>query len=252
MRTVDLNCDMGESFGPWVMGNDAELMKYISSANIACGFHAGDPTTMRRTVELALENDVAVGAHPGYRDLQGFGRRNISMPPGEVRDLVLYQVAALKGVCEAAGTVLRHVKPHGALYNQAASDPEIAAAVASAVAEIDGGLTLFGLSGSLLISAARDRGLKTASEVFADRTYQGDGTLTPRSAPLALIKDAADGVRQAVQMIEQGIVTAVDGSEVSIQADTVCLHGDGEHAAEFVRAIRTEFDARGIRVAPPS
>src|SRR4051794_15257632 len=180
MPTIDLNCDMGEGFGPWPMGNDAQLMKYISSANVACGFHAGDPSTMRRTVEMAVENNVAVGAHPGYPDLQGFGRRNMSLSADEVHDIVLYQVAALMGICEASGTSLHHVKPHGALYNQAARSEHLSRAIAKAVKSLNGDLVLFGLSGSSMIGESQKLGLRTASEVFADRTYLSDGSLTPR------------------------------------------------------------------------
>lgn len=249
MLTVDLNCDMGEAFGPWPMGRDAELMRFISSANIACGFHAGDASTMRKTVELAKENGVAVGAHPGYPDLQGFGRRNMSLSPGEVYDQVIYQVSALRGICETQGVPLCHVKPHGALYNQAARDERLAAAIADAVRAVDPRLILVGLSGSELIRAGQAMGLTTASEVFIDRTYQPDGSLTPRSEPNALIEEADLAVSQALQMIEQGTVTAVEGNEVAIRAETICIHGDGEHAVDFAAAIRREFESRSIRLA---
>lgn len=250
MLSIDLNCDMGESFGPWRMRNDAALMRHISSANIACGFHAGDATTMHRTVDLAIEHNVAVGAHPGYPDLQGFGRRALSMQPSEIFDIILYQVSALKGICEAVGTRLNHVKPHGALYNKAAKDGEIARAIAEAVLQIDASLILYGLSGSLSICEAEKAGLRTASEVFADRTYQPDGSLTPRSEPNALIRDLETASAQAVQMARARTVTATDGTTVPVTADTICVHGDTENALEMAAAIRRRFAEENITVRP--
>lgn len=249
MPSIDLNCDMGESFGAWTMGRDAELMEIVSSVNIACGFHAGDPSVMRRTAETAIEKRVDIGAHPGYPDLQGFGRRAMTFSPEEVFDLVLYQVAALKGICEAAGGRLHHVKPHGALYNTAAGDAALANAIARAVRGIDPGLILYGLSGSLLISEAEAEGLRTASEVFADRTYQPDGTLTPRSRPDALISDTEQAARQVVQMIKENSVMATTGEKVSLRAETVCIHGDGEKALEFAAAIREKLIENEIRIS---
>ncbi len=252
MTSVDLNCDMGEAFGPWPMGNDRELMPLISSTNIACGFHAGDPVTMRKTVELALRHDVAIGAHPGYPDLQGFGRRNMAMKPEEVFDLIQYQVSALKGICEAHGGKLHHVKPHGALYNQAAKDGQLSAAIAAAVKAIDPKLVLYGLSGSLLISEAREAGLCTASEVFADRTYQNDGSLTPRSEANALISDEETAARQVLQMVSTGTVGSTDGQEIAITAETVCIHGDGARAVAFAVSVRRLLDEHDIAVRPIS
>ena len=251
MNSVDLNCDMGEAYGQWPMGNDRELMPLISSANIACGFHAGDPTTMRKTVELALEHGVSVGAHPGYPDLLGFGRRKMEMKSDEVFDLVQYQVGALKGICESSGGKLHHVKPHGALYNQAASDRDLAHAIAAAVRDLDPDLILYGLSGSFLVSEAHQAGLRTASEAFADRTYQGDGSLTPRSKPHATIEDATVAARQAVTMVSDGIVRANNGTRVNIQADTICIHGDGPNAVNFARSINEAFRLRGIKIVAP-
>jgi 5-oxoprolinase (ATP-hydrolysing) subunit A len=248
MPTIDLNCDMGESFGAWKMGSDAELMEYISSANIACGFHAGDPTTMRKTAELAVANNVAIGAHPGYADLQGFGRRAMTMKPEEVFDLVLYQVSALKGICESFGGRLHHVKAHGALYNQAAKDIVLAEAIALAVARIDPELILFGMSGSYLITEAEKLGLRSASEVFADRTYQHDGSLTPRTEPNALITETAQAISQVIQMIESQTVTAIDGQSIPLRAETICIHGDGPNAVQFAKAIRQKLDETGIDV----
>lgn len=250
MLKIDLNCDMGESFGAWRMGSDAALMDFVSSVNIACGFHAGDPSVIRKTVETAIEKNVAVGAHPSFPDLQGFGRRAMSLSPAEVFDLVLYQVAAVKGICEALGGRLHHVKPHGALYNQAAKDKNLAAAIAKAVKAIDKNLIFYGLSGSVLISEAEKAGLKTASEVFADRTYAADGSLTPRTEPNALIHDSETAISQVLQMITEKSVTATGGEKVPIRAETVCIHGDGENALEFARKIKEKLTENGIKIHP--
>ena len=248
MFSVDLNCDMGESFGAWRMGNDAELMDYVSSVNIACGFHAGDATTMRRTVETAVKKGVAIGAHPGYPDLQGFGRREMSLSNDEAVDIVLYQISALKGICEAAGVRLNHVKPHGALYNRAAKDAALANAIASAVKALDPDFVLYGLSGSAMISEAEKVGLKTASEVFADRRYSPDGTLVPRTQPNALIDDIDTACEQVLQMVRSQTATAADGSSVVIKADTICIHGDGPHALEFARVIKDVLGKNEIEI----
>ncbi len=245
---IDLNCDMGESFGAWQMGRDADLMDYISSVNIACGFHAGDASVMRKTVELALKKNVAVGGHPGFPDLQGFGRRNMSLSPSEVYDIVLYQVSAIKGVCETLGGKLHHVKPHGALYNQAAKDKNLAEAIAKAVQDLDAELILYGLSGSYLISEAEKIGLKTASEVFADRTYQTDGSLTPRTEPNALIFETEKAIFQVLEMVKEQTVTAVSGEKVPLKAETICIHGDGENAVEFARDINHLLKKNGISI----
>ena len=248
MLTIDLNCDMGEGFGSWKMGNDAELMNYVTSVNIACGFHAGDPTIMRKTVELASGKGLAIGAHPAYPDLQGFGRRNMSFRPSEIFDFVVYQVGALKAICASAGTKLRHVKPHGALYNQAARSEELAHAVSEAVSSIDEDLILYGLSGSCLISEGRKAGLKTASEVFADRTYQSDGSLTTRSQPDALVSETGIAISQAIQMIEGGTVTSTNGDLVPLIAETICIHGDGPNAITFAASLRDAFRENRIEV----
>jgi UPF0271 protein len=250
MPTVDLNCDMGESFGPWKMGDDAALMDHVTSINIACGFHAGDPTTIRKTIEAAVKKGVAIGAHPGYPDLQGFGRRNMLLSPDEIYDIVLYQVAAVKGICEALGAKLHHVKPHGALYNQAAKSVELSRAIVRAVRSIDSQLIFYGGSGTCLISEAEACGLRAASEAFADRTYEADGSLTPRTSPNALITDQGRSVAQALQMVKSGTVTALSGEAVRIDADTICLHGDGDHALEFAIALRAAFQENGIEVSP--
>lgn len=248
MASIDLNCDMGESFGAWRMGADAELMNYVSSVNVACGFHAGDASVMRETIEKAIEKDLAIGAHPSFPDLQGFGRRNMKMSADEIFDIVLYQVSALKGICEAFGVRLHHVKPHGALYNQAARDATIAASIAKAVKAVDEKLVFYGLSGSFLIDEGEKLGLKTASEVFADRTYQTDGSLTPRVEPNALITDAEEAVSQVLQMIFERVVKSVDDEAIPITAETVCIHGDGENALRFARTIREKLTANGIEI----
>lgn len=248
MLSVDLNCDMGESFGAWQMGNDAELMDYVSSVNIACGFHAGDATTMRRTVETAIKKNVAIGAHPGYPDLQGFGRRDMSLSNDEAADIVLYQISALKGICESLGTRLNHVKPHGALYNRAAKDAGLAKAIASTVKALDPNLVLYGLSGSFLVSEAEIIGLKTASEVFADRRYSNDGTLVSRTQPDALFDDVNAACEQVLQMVHSQAVTAANGNPIGIKADTICIHGDGAHALDFAKAIRAALTENGIEI----
>jgi UPF0271 protein len=249
--TVDLNCDMGESFGAWSMGADAEVLEHVTSANIACGFHAGDPVIMRRTVARALERGVAVGAHPSLPDLQGFGRRAMSVGADEVYDLVLYQVGALAAFCRALGGRLSHVKAHGALYNMAAKNVALADGIASAVRDFDPSLTLFGLAGSELVRAGRSAGLRVANEVFADRTYQSDGTLTPRDKPHAMIHDTDAALGQVERMVREGRVRAVDGSEVALEADTICIHGDEPGAATFARQLRALLTRLGFVVCAP-
>ncbi|KUP24629.1 5-oxoprolinase subunit PxpA [Paenibacillus sp. DMB5] len=248
MKSVDLNCDMGESFGAYRLGQDEDILPYITSANIACGFHAGDPGTMSRTVQLALKHEVAIGAHPGLQDLAGFGRREIKLSPREAYELTVYQVGALWGFVRAEGGVLRHVKPHGALYNMAAASAALAEAIAVAVYRIEPELILFGLAGSELIRAGNRAGLRTASEVFADRTYQSDGTLTPRSRPDALVTDEQQALHQVLSMVQEGKVRSTDGRDVAITAETICLHGDGHHAVEFASAIRGSLESAGIAV----
>jgi len=254
MHRVDLNCDLGESFGAYKMGMDESVLPFLTSANIACGFHASDPGVMHNTVKLALKNKVAIGAHPGLPDLVGFGRRNMEISPQEAYEMVVYQIGALYGFVKAAGGRMQHVKPHGALYNMAAKRQDLAEAIAEAVYNVDPELILFGLSGSELVLAGEKIGLKTAHEVFADRTYQMDGTLTPRSQPGALIIDQVQAVSQVVRMIKEGKVLSLQGQDIDIKADTVCIHGDGAHALEFARQIREflgkaqiEFQAVGCK-----
>ncbi|RYU93481.1 LamB/YcsF family protein [Emticicia agri] len=248
MPSIDLNCDMGESFGTWTMGNDEALMQYISSANIACGFHAGDAGIMRKTAQLAIQNGVAIGAHPGFADIQGFGRRNMQLNADEVYDICIYQIGAMLNVVKALGATLHHVKPHGALYNMAAKDAKLAQAIAQATKDSQADLILYGLSGSLLITEAEKIGLSTASEVFADRTYQNDGSLTPRTQPNALIEDTETAVSQVIRMIKEQTVVSTDGNIVAIKADTVCVHGDGTHAVAFAKALNERIEAEGLLV----
>ena len=228
--------------------NDAELMKYVSSANIACGYHAGDAATMRQTVETAIEKDVAIGAHPGYPDRENFGRIAMQMSPNQVFEIVTEQIAALNEIVVNAGKKLSHVKPHGDLYNQSAHDAELAAAIAEAVFDFDPNLILFGLSGSVSINEAEKLGCNTASEVFADRTYQPDGSLTPRNLPNALIHDTDKAVSQVLQMVRMQTVTTLTGEAIPIRADTICIHGDGENAVEFAIAISQALKNNGIEI----
>lgn len=243
MSKIDINCDLGEG-----CGNDAELMRFISSANIACGAHAGDKATMQRIAELALENGVAIGAHPGYKDRENFGRTNLDLSPDEVRWLITEQIAVMADICNVLGTRMHHVKPHGALYNQSAKDAELAASIAEAVKAFDPGLVLYGLSGSVSIAEAEKIGLKTASEVFADRSYQNDGSLTPRSKPNALLYSVTDVTEQVLNMAKYSRVRTVDAIMFHLQADTVCIHGDGEHALEFAEAINSALTRNGFEI----
>ncbi len=249
MTTIDLNCDMGESFGAWRMGDDLAILDHVTSANVACGFHAGDPATMHRTVEAAFARGVAVGAHPGLPDLQGFGRRTMAVTPREAYDMVVYQVGALAGFARALGGRLAHVKAHGALYNQAAKDYALSEAIAQATYDVDPTLVLFGLAGSESVRAAQAVGLRAAGEVFADRTYQDDGSLTPRRRPDAMIEDADTSAAQAIRMVRDGVVRATSGADVPVRADTLCIHGDQPGALAFVRRLRERFAAEGIAVA---
>ena len=245
---VDLNCDMGESFGNWTIGDDAAILPFVSSVNIACGFHAGDPSVMRVTVQAAAAHHVAVGAHPGLPDLAGFGRREMAVSPQAVYDMTSYQIGALRGIARAAGVTVNHIKPHGALYNMAAVRSPIADAIALAVRDTDGSLTLVALSGSCLIDAGRATGLRTASEVFADRNYMPDGTLVPRSAPNAIVNDVDEAAARAVRMVQSHRVTAIDGSDVTVLAETICIHGDAPYAALFAQRIRVALAAADIAV----
>jgi len=247
---IDLNADVGESFGAYKLGHDEALIPLITSANVACGFHAGDPTVMRTTVALAREYRVAVGAHPGFPDLVGFGRRDINASPREVEDAVAYQIGALAGIAAAEGARLQHVKAHGALYNMAVRNRSLADAIARATAAIDRTLVLLGLPGSELIEAGRRAGLRTASEGFADRAYQPDGTLVPRTQAGAVIDDAETVVDRAVMMAREHAVIAIDGSRVTIDVETICVHGDTPGAAALATRIRQALASANIDVRP--
>lgn len=246
---IDLNCDMGEAFGIYRLGDDAELMKSITSANVACGFHAGDPVIMRRTVLLAKAHGVRVGAHPSFPDLQGFGRRVMELSPAEIKDGVLYQIGALSAFAKAAGMGLQHVKPHGALYNVAARDPQVARAIAEAVVEAGDDLILVGLYGSELIEAGRRVGLRVAREAFLDRAYNEDGTLVSRKLPGSVIHDAEEIVSRVLQMVK-GRIVAITGKEITLRPDTICLHGDTPGAARLAKLIRKRLEEAGMKPTP--
>jgi UPF0271 protein len=245
---MDLNCDMGESFGAYRIGADAEVLASVTSANVACGFHAGDPSVMRRTIGMAREAGVAVGAHPGLPDLVGFGRRDMRVSPAEVYDMVLYQIGALEGVARAEGVRLQHVKAHGALYNMAVRDGALADAIARAVRAFDPALILLGLPSSELLRAGREAGLPVAVEGFADRAYETDGSLTPRSRPGSVIHDPEMVVARAVRIAVEGRVTAVDGTDIAMRVETICTHGDTPGAERLTRLIRAGLAAAGVPV----
>lgn len=247
---IDLNCDMGESFGMYTLGLDEQVMPLISSANVACGFHAGDPQVLRRTVDLARRSGTGVGAHVSFPDLAGFGRREMNATPAEVENDTIYQLGAIYGFCRAAGVPLRHIKPHGALYNMAQKDRPLADAIVRAVAAFDRNLLVFAQPGSALEAAAEAAGLTAVSEVFADRAYNADGTLASRKLPGAVIDDPDQAAARAVRMVTHGSVTAIDGTEVPLRAATICVHGDTPGAVELIRRIRDGLAAAGVTVAP--
>ena len=249
--TVDVNCDMGESYGAWTMGNDAAVMPFITSANIACGFHGGDPATIRKTVALAVTANVAVGAHPSLPDLVGFGRRAMQISAQEMYDLVLYQAGAVAAFARAAGAPLHHVKCHGALYNMAATDEALSGAMARAVKDLGGHVMLYALAGSKMVAAGRQLGLGVVQEVFADRAYEDNGTLRPRSLPGAMVDDEATAIARAIGMVERGQVQSYAGKLIAVSAGTVCLHGDQPGALQFAAALRQACTQRGIKVAAP-
>lgn len=250
-RSIDLNADLGESFGAWTMGDDPGMLAFVTSANVACGFHAGDPRVMDRTVALAVKAGVALGAHPSHYDLRGFGRRTIAADPAEVEADVVYQVGALAAFVSSHGKALVHVKPHGALYNQAAVDPGLARAIARGVARVSRGLVLVGAASSEpMRKAAEAEGLRFAAEAFADRAYERDGTLVPRGRAGAVITDSAEAAGRAVRIASEGRIAAIDGTVIALAADTLCLHGDTPGAVEHARAVRTALEAAGITVRP--
>jgi UPF0271 protein len=250
VKRIDLNCDMGESYGAWKMGADADVMPFITSANIACGFHGGDPATIRKTVRLALDHGVAIGAHPSLPDIQGFGRRVMKISPQDMYDLVVYQAGAVEAFARAAGGRLHHIKCHGALYNMAAFDEALSGAMARAAKDL-GNVMLYVLSKSKSFEIAKRAGLPVAGEVFADRGYSDDGTLAPRDQPGGMIEDASKSVKQALAMVEEGYVTSLSGKRVPVAADTLCLHGDQPGAVAFAKEIRKAFSDRGISLGAP-
>ncbi len=247
---IDLNCDMGESFGCYTLGDDAAMLDVVTSANVACGLHAGDPTVMQATVALAARKGVAVGAHPSYPDLQGFGRRMMALTPAEIEATMLYQIGALAGFARAAGAPLVHVKPHGALYNVAARDQTVAEAIVRAVVAFDPTLIIVTLPDSALLRAAQAAGLRVACEGFADRAYREDGSLVPRSEPGAVIHDPALATARVIRMVTRGEVEAITGKVVPLRIDTLCIHGDKPGAVAIAAALRAALEAEGVVIAP--
>lgn len=250
MPTIDLNADLGEGFAVYRFPQEPALLALVTSANIACGAHAGDPMVMRETVTRAAAAGVVIGAHPGYPDREGFGRRELGATPEEISAMVVAQVGALAAVCAAAGTRLRYVKPHGALYNRAARDTAAARAMAEAVRAVDASLVLLGLDGSAMLRAGEDVGLAVAREAFVDRAYQPDGTLLPRGEPGAVLTDPAQVATRAVRMVTEHHVVAVDGTRHLVRPDSLCTHGDGPNAVELVRAVRNALEEAGVGIAP--
>jgi len=249
-KFVDLNSDLGESFGTYKIGLDEEVLKYVSSANIACGWHAGDPVVMRKTVEGALKNGVAIGAHPGFPDIMGFGRRNMTVSPDEMKQYTIYQLGSLYGFVKATGGKMQHVKPHGAMYNMAGKDARLARAIIEGIWEVDSNLIVLGLAGSELVNAAVEKGLKAANEVFADRAYNSDGSLVPRSLPGSMITDKKIAISRVLRMVTEGKVTAINGEDIDINVDSICVHGDNLEAVEFVRLIKEELFKAKVEIKP--
>lgn len=248
MYKIDLNSDLGESFGAYKMGRDEDIIPLISSANVACGFHAGDPDVMAKTVALCARTGTAIGAHPGFPDLVGFGRRNMNASVAEVKNMIIYQVGALAAFCKAVGVHLQHVKPHGALYNMAAKDDALAKAICEGILAVDESLILMGLAGSKMLEQAKALGLPYAAEVFADRAYEDDGTLVARTKPGAMITDEEQAVKRVIGMIKNHTVTSINGKEIAICPDSVCVHGDTAHALAFVQKLRDAFAAENISI----
>jgi UPF0271 protein len=250
MYRVDLNCDLGESFGAYVLGMDDKVIPFITSANVACGYHASDPVVMEKTVSLCKKHNVAVGAHPGFPDLMGFGRREMRVSGAEAKAYMLYQIGALDAFCRAADLRLNHVKAHGALYNMAARDTTLARAICQAIMEYDKSLVLLALAGSEMVRTAQEMGLPVAQEVFADRGYEEDGSLVSRQKPGAMITDEEEAIARVVRMVTEGKVSAVTGRDIPVRADSVCIHGDGEHALAFAQKIREALISSGVRLMP--
>ncbi len=249
-QKVDLNSDLGESFGAYTIGMDDEVIKLVSSANVACGFHASDPVVMKKTVERAVAAGIGIVAHPGFYDLMGFGRRNMNISPKEAYAYVTYQLGALSAFCKQQGAAIAHVKPHGALYNMAGKDYELAKGICQAIYDFDPELILLGLSGSQMINAGRDTGLRCANEFFADRAYEDDGSLRARTKEGAMIEDENEALERVVKVLKTGYVTTYSGNELELKIDSICVHGDNAHALEFVRTIRERLTKEGIGIAP--
>ena len=250
MYKVDLNSDLGESFGRYTLGMDADILQLVSSANVACGYHASDPLVMNKTIAMAKETGVRVGAHPGFPDLMGFGRRNMDVSPAEAKAYTLYQLGALDAFCKAHGVKMQHVKPHGAMYNMAGKDYALSKAICEAIYEYDKDLIVMALSGGELVHAAEDMGLKVAREVFADRAYEEDGSMVNRRKEGAMITDENEAIARVVRMIKEQKVTAITGKDIPIKADSVCVHGDGVKALAFVKKIRETLTAEGVEIVP--
>lgn len=250
MYKVDLNCDLGESFGSYKLGLDEEVISYISSANVACGFHASDPLVMAHTVKLAKEAGVSVGAHPGFQDLVGFGRRNMNISYKEAKAMVQYQIGALDAFCKAAKIEMQHVKPHGALYNMAGKDLKLAEAICEGIYEVNPKLILLALSGSEMVKAAQNIGLKVAREAFADRAYEEDGSLVDRTKEGAMITDEEVAIKRVVKMVKENKVEAITGKYIAINVDSICVHGDEPKALEFVKKIKARLEAENIKITP--
>ena len=248
MAIVDLNSDLGESFGAWIMGMDEDVMSHISSSNIACGWHGGDSEVMLRTVRAAKAKNVAIGAHPGYPDLVGFGRRNMTCTPDELYAYTIYQVGALMGVCISEGLELQHVKPHGAMYNQAAKDPKLAAAITKAIKSLGGGIILMGLAGSAFETAATELGVPFAAEAFADRGYMADGSLVPRDKPGAFIHDPDEAAARMLKLVREGTIETPDGQVLKLKAHSICMHGDSPEAVKMAEVVKATLEKNGVAV----
>ena len=247
---IDLNADVGESFGAWTLGDDDAMLGVVTSANVACGFHAGDPLTLRTTCRYAAERGVVVGAQVGYHDLAGFGRRFVDVPPDELAADVVYQIGALQAMARVAGTSVAYVKPHGALYNAVVTHEAQARAVVDAVAAVDRSLPIMGLPGSVVLDLAAAAGLRTVAEAFADRAYSSDGTLVPRTAPGAVLRDVEAVAARVVRLVRDGVLTSVDGRDLAVEAESVCIHGDTPGAVRMARAVRSALEAEGIAISP--
>lgn len=250
MYCIDLNSDLGESFGNYTIGMDESVIQHVSSINVACGFHAGDPQVMAKTVALAKTHGVRIGAHPEFPDLVGFGRRNMAVTPAEAKNMVLYQIGALSAFCKTQGVELQHVKPHGGLYNMAAKDKKLADAICEAIAEFDNALIVMGLAGSEMILSAKEKGLKVACEIFVDRAYEEDGSLVNRNKEGAMIHDEEIAIARMIRAVKEGKIQTITGNDITVEAHSICVHGDGEKAVKFTEKIREALEKEGVKIAP--